>query len=117
MWIAAAWKRVSVDTVTNCFKKAGFRNGEVNVNQYETVPSQEMEVFQQLLRDSGNENLQCVEYVQIDSEVVSSPQSVELADIVQELESEAASSDSSDEEHDEEITERQSSALQKPMSA
>jgi hypothetical protein len=57
MWIARAWKRVSVDTVTNCFKKDGFRSGEVNVNQYETVSSQEMEVLQQLLRDSGNENL------------------------------------------------------------
>jgi hypothetical protein len=34
IWIATAWKGVSVDTVTNCFKKAGFRNGEVNVNQY-----------------------------------------------------------------------------------
>jgi hypothetical protein len=45
-------------------------------------------------------NLQCTEYVQIGSEVVASPQSV-----VRELESEAASSDSSDEEHDEKITE------------
>jgi len=32
--IATAWKGVSVDIVTNCLKKAGFRNGEVNVNQY-----------------------------------------------------------------------------------
>jgi hypothetical protein len=32
--------------------------------------------------DSGNENLQCTEYVQIDSEVEASPQSVESADIV-----------------------------------
>jgi hypothetical protein len=91
--------------MTNCFKKVGFRSSEVNVNQYETVPSQEMEVLQQLLMDSGNENLQCTKYVQIDSEVVASPKSAELADTVQELESEAASIDSSDEEHDEEITE------------
>ncbi|KAK9701354.1 hypothetical protein QE152_g30651 [Popillia japonica] len=54
--IAAAWETIKPETIQNCFKKAGFRNNEVDVALEEEEPTILPETIQNCFKKAGFRN-------------------------------------------------------------
>ena len=79
-WIKAAWKKISDQTITNCFRKCGFLNKAQDGAVQTTLDQDEDEEFANLVKELAGD-VDPDDYVDFDKDIASSMPAVDAASI------------------------------------